>query len=196
MRVMMRAPGAHLASCASCAAAVAFALGQPPMEIADALSRHRSADGRVRATRSHAYPGVTCVDDAYNASPASVENALRTLAVERAGGRRTAALLGDMLELGDAAGDSHTDALRGCLDLGFDVVGVAGPHFAAALETLRQERGDADGVFAGEDAEALWRTVKDAATREGTVTLVKGSRGMGMDRVVRRLVEGEKPDER
>ena len=51
-------------------------------------------------------------------------------------------------------------------------------------------------MFAGEDAEALWRTVKDAATREGTVTLVKGSRGMGMDRVVRRLVEGEKPDER
>ena len=196
VRVTMRAPGVHLASCAACAAAVAFALGQPPIEIADALSRHRSADGRMRATPSNAYPGVTCVDDAYNASPASVENALRTLAVERAGGRRTAALLGDMLELGDAAGDSHADALRGCLDLGFDVVGVAGPHFAAALEKLREERGDTDGVFVGEDAEALWRAVRDAATREGTVALVKGSRGMGMDRVVRRLVEGEKQDER
>ena len=41
VRVTMRAPGAHLASCASCAAAVAFALGQP-MEIADrAVARHR-----------------------------------------------------------------------------------------------------------------------------------------------------------
>ena len=75
-----------------------------------------------------------CIDDAYNASPTSVRNALRTLHDGNAAGDggRTVVLLGDMLELGAASQRYHEEAVDACLDYGFDLVGLAGLEFSAA----------------------------------------------------------------
>jgi UDP-N-acetylmuramoyl-tripeptide--D-alanyl-D-alanine ligase len=86
------------------AAAVAFTLGMRPAEMEEGLAAFSSVPGRF-----HAEPlrgGGLLLDDSYNANPASVEAALRSLAA-LARGRRTVVVLGDMLELGQASAASH-----------------------------------------------------------------------------------------
>lgn len=182
-------PGAHLAACAACAAAVAVATGVPLETAGTRMSAFTSPKGRMRVCRSSA-SGITVLDDAYNASPKSVANALLTLRNARDRGHRTVALLGDMLELGEASHGLHIDAVTLCLDAGFGVVGVAGDAFTSAATQLAATRPDALDIVVADDVDALWENVRDVASKEGSVVLVKGSRGMGMERIVERLIEG------
>ena len=187
--VCLSEPGAHLAACAACAAAVAVSTGVPLSDVGARLAAFSSPKGRMRVSRNAA-TGITVLDDAYNASPKSVSNAIETLRDARDRGHRTVVVLGDMLELGSASHDLHVDALRRCLDAGFDVVGVAGDAFAAAATRVAAEREDARDVVVADDAESLWELIRDSASMKGSVVLVKGSRGMGMECIVQRLTSG------
>ena len=187
--VCLSEPGAHLAACAACAAAVAVSTGVPLSDVGARLAAFASPKGRMRVSRDAA-TGITVLDDAYNASPKSVSNAIETLRDARDRGHRTVVVLGDMLELGSASHDLHVDALRRCLDAGFDVVGVAGDAFATAATRVAAERADARDVVVAEDAESLWELIRDSASVKGSVVLVKGSRGMGMECIVQRLTSG------
>jgi UDP-N-acetylmuramoyl-tripeptide--D-alanyl-D-alanine ligase len=185
--VSLSEPGAHLAACAACAVAVAVSIGVPLVDAGKRISAFTSPEGRMRVTRGVASE-ITVLDDAYNASPKSVSNAFETLRVARDRGHRTVVLLGDMLELGSASHDLHVDALTQCLDFGFDVIGVAGAAFASAANRVAANRSDALRVVVAEDAEALWQKTRDSASIKGSVVLVKGSRGVGMERIARRLI--------
>ncbi len=96
-------------------------------------------------------------------------------------GVRRIAVLGDMLELGAGEDAAHAEVLETARGLGLDGLFVAGPRFRAAAERL--------GIPWAPDAAALVPIVADAL-REKDVLLVKGSRGMGMERVVHLLSEG------
>ena len=71
--------------------------------IAAGAERAQAAASRWRMERTERPDGVTVINDAYNANPESMRAALRTLA-ELGRGRRTWAVLGEMLELGDGLG--------------------------------------------------------------------------------------------
>ncbi len=123
---------------------------------------------------------LTVVDDCYNANPASVRAALETAAEIAASGRRRLVLvLGEMRELGTCAEGEHLrirQALETC------------PHaalFAAAGDA--RHFGALPGRFA-EDAAELIDAIA-AECRPGDVVLVKGSRGVGLERVVRALAQ-------
>lgn len=123
------------------------------------------------------------IDDTYNASPASMSAALRGLVEHPNGGARIAAL-GDMLELGPDSKQLHRGigALAGELGLArlFALGDEASDMIAAARDA---------GVPHAEvlpDHAAIARAVLDAA-RPGDVLLVKGSRGMRMERVIEHL---------
>ena len=184
--VRLSEPGAHLAACAACAAAVAVSTGVPLSDIGARLAAFESPKGRMRVSRDAATE-ITVLDDAYNASPKSVSNAIETLRDARNRGHRTVVVLGDMLELGSASHDLHVDALTRCLDAGFDVVGVAGDAFSAAATRVAADLADARDVVVAEDAESLWELIRDSASAKGSVVLVKGSRGMGMERIAQKL---------
>jgi UDP-N-acetylmuramoyl-tripeptide--D-alanyl-D-alanine ligase len=92
------------------------------------------------------------------------------------------ALLGDMLELGPAELDLHTQTLELALSLGLDLVGVAGPRFAAAAARL----GGPPGLLIAEDAAALGHAAAPAL-RPGDLVLLKGSRGLAMERALSTL---------
>ncbi|RYF62964.1 MAG: UDP-N-acetylmuramoyl-tripeptide--D-alanyl-D-alanine ligase, partial [Cytophagaceae bacterium] len=130
--------------------------------------------------------GVHVIDDAYNANPGSVQAALGTLA-DLSGQARRFAALGDMLELGPEAA-----ALHHAVGLHAGRSGVA-TVFALgqwAEDTARGARAGGCEAAAFTDIKALQAAVGQTL-RPGDWLLVKGSRGMRMERLVSSVVKGE-----
>ncbi len=124
------------------------------------------------------------IDESYNASPAAVSAAIKTLAETAPSvpdGRRIA-VLGDMLELGDEGPRWHAELAGDLEAAGIDLVFTAGPlmaHLHRALGAARR------GAHAPE-SESL-TDILHAEIRAGDVVLVKGSLGSRMGPIVRRL---------
>jgi UDP-N-acetylmuramoyl-tripeptide--D-alanyl-D-alanine ligase len=165
-------------------AAVAIELGVPLEEIVSRAAALKPAAHRGELLRLPG--GITVVDDSYNSSPSALALALETIASAR-GNARKAAVLGEMLELGDHAGRLHADSGRLATAAGLDwLIAVGGP---AAGEMA------AAAVAAGMPSHAVVHvaTREEAASaaleraRPGDLILVKGSRGIGTDLVVDRL---------
>ncbi len=130
--------------------------------------------------------GVTIIDDSYNANPTATRQALDVLARERTALRRVA-VLGEMLELGDRAIALHEAVGRSAARGGIDVLLTVGGGPAAALAMAAIDAGmPANAVrhFAASDEAA---GAAADIVRPGDLVLVKGSRGVGTDRVVERL---------
>jgi UDP-N-acetylmuramoyl-tripeptide--D-alanyl-D-alanine ligase len=185
--IRMRAPGLHLVDDGLCAAAAAYAtglLGARPLDaIQRGLETFSGVPGRVALLR--APNGVLVIDDSYNANPHSVARALETLAELRGTGRALA-VLGDMFELGDDAARLHAEVGRRAAAAGVDVlvaVGALSAHTAAAARAAGLTR-----VFETESFEEAAAHVRQNA-RSGDAVLVKGSRGMKLERVVKLLAE-------
>jgi len=125
---------------------------------------------------------LVVIDDTYNANPASMAAALEALAEWPGQGTRMAAL-GEMLELGDAAAGLHRDVGERAAQLGVSHLLATGPHardVVAAAEGVQAEVID--------DPQAIAQAVYRLA-RPGDMLLVKGSRGMRMERVIEALRE-------
>jgi UDP-N-acetylmuramyl pentapeptide synthase len=178
----LSSPGLHLALNACAAIAVGVALRVPPETMAARLSRYEPVGMRMLVETTP--DGTRVFNDAYNANPISMESSLRTLA---ALSRPRLALLGDMLELGAAEAQEHRRTLDLALsaDLGLDHVGVAGPAF----ERAAAERGPDPRLTAAPDAPTLLERVR-LQLDQSRVVLVKGSRGMAMERIVHELLDG------
>ncbi|PPK95239.1 UDP-N-acetylmuramoyl-tripeptide--D-alanyl-D-alanine ligase [Kineococcus xinjiangensis] len=183
--VALRLHGEHQVSNALAAATAALGLGVPLADVAAALSAAEAASpGRMQVVQRP--DGVTVVNDAYNANPDSVRAALKAL-VAMAEGRRSWAVLGEMLELGEASRDEHDSVGR--LAVRLDVsrllaVGTgARPVFTGAV--MEGSWGD-EAAFVP-DVAAAWDFLS-AELRPGDVVLVKSSNGAGLAALAERLV--------
>lgn len=185
--VELKLLGAHNAMNAVAAAAVGASLGLLSDEIVRGIGRVSPEAGRL-ALVSGARKAIV-IDDTYNANPTSMRAALAVLA-EIGASRRTAAVLGDMLELGDETDAAHVAVGREAAAAGIDLLVTVG-HEAALFERGAAEAGlqKKNMKKAADHADAA-RTVL-AWLKEGDAVLVKGSRGMRMEKVVRRLSEEE-----
>jgi UDP-N-acetylmuramoyl-tripeptide--D-alanyl-D-alanine ligase len=162
------------------AAAVGLSLGMAPSDVADGLAGGFSAPHRTTLLEAGPW---TVLDDSYNASPATMDAALDLLATLP--GRRVA-VLGEMLELGNASAQAHRQvgaraaavaALLVTVGAGAGEI-AAGAREAGLAGSAVAETADAEGAFA-----ALLPLLAD-----GDVILVKGSRGVFLERLVDRLV--------
>jgi UDP-N-acetylmuramoyl-tripeptide--D-alanyl-D-alanine ligase len=170
--VRLALAGSHNVANALAAAATGHALGLALPDIVRGLEAVRPQPGRCVWRAAGA---VRILDDSYNANPVSVRAALETARAARAGGRLLVAL-GDMLELGSHAVDAHRELGRAFAAAGVaEFVGVG----RLAGEAVAATRAS---TFEDTVAHLLKRLVP------GDVLLVKGSRGMRMERVVDALV--------
>ncbi len=177
--------GRHQADNLLAAACCALELGVAADAVGAAAGLLRPAPRRGEVHRIDG--GVTVVDDSYNASPAAVQRLLELLAASP--GRRVA-VLGEMLELGSLATDAHREAGRRAAASADLLVAVGGPP-AAELAAAARAAGMRE-VWHVEDAAAVVPLLADRLA-DGDVVLVKGSRGVGLDRTVDALLGREAP---
>ena len=161
----------HLATNAVCAFAAARALGLTvpgliDVEFADLRNQEVELPG-----------GGLLINDAWNANPVSMRAALEHLR-ERAGGRRTIAVLGEMAELGDYADEGHREVARAADDADLDLLIAVGPRAR---------------VYGG-----VWAPTRDQALellrselRPGDCVLVKGARVLALETLADALVAVE-----
>jgi UDP-N-acetylmuramoyl-tripeptide--D-alanyl-D-alanine ligase len=162
------------------AAAVGFAAGMTPDAIAAALARGWSAPHRGQVVRAGE---ITIVDDAYNASPASVLAALELLA--GLPGRRVA-VLGEMLELGEGADAGHREVGRAAAAV-CDLLCVVGPGAEGIARGAREGGLPAGRIIVAADP-ALATTRLAEVLLPGDVVLVKASRGIALEILIDALV--------
>jgi UDP-N-acetylmuramoyl-tripeptide--D-alanyl-D-alanine ligase len=182
--VHLRVPllGRHSVHTVLRAAAVALNEGLGWQEIGAGL---QGAHSQLRLMAVHSHSGALLLDDTYNAAPSSTIAALNLL--EDLDGRRVA-VLGDMLELGEYEERGHR------------MVGVRAAQVVDELITVGERARwiadeaqvanlDRDHIKELDDSDAAIEYLKDHIS-EGDVVLVKGSRGMEMDRIVSALERG------
>jgi UDP-N-acetylmuramoyl-tripeptide--D-alanyl-D-alanine ligase len=154
------------------AGSVGYLLDIDPFHIKDGIESFTGVPMRLQLREMN---GMLIIGDMYNANPASMEAALRELV--RISKGRTIAVLGDMLELGTYAEEAHRKIGRLLSELSVDVFIATGPlmSFAASEYT-----GNAFAARTSRDAGNLLRGIYET----GDTILVKGSRGMRMERVL------------
>ncbi len=183
VRVELRVPGRHSVMNALAAAAAALALGAGLEDVASGLAEAEGGEMRMEMVRLGA--GIRLLNDAYNASPLSMRAALDTLAALEA--ERKVAVLGDMLELGKFSAEAHREAGRRAAAAGVELLITVGKQ---ARETA------AGAVEAGLDQERVLgcETAEEAAeecaarVRPNDLVLLKGSRGVRLERVAEALL--------
>ncbi|MCX8117186.1 MAG: UDP-N-acetylmuramoyl-tripeptide--D-alanyl-D-alanine ligase [Desulfobacterota bacterium] len=162
------------------AIATAKLFGIGTEEILKALETFQPAPMRMEVLSLEG--GVNLINDAYNANPDSMEMALRTLS-EVKGEGRAIAVLGDMLELGDFTVEAHRQLGRKAALFSIDLLLVMGEEAALVVESALQAGMAPDRAKRVSSPSEAARLIK-AFARQGDWILVKGSRGMAMERVV------------
>lgn len=163
---------------AAAGAAVGITFGLHLVKIVEALSTYKAPPGRLSLLSG--IKGSHIIDDTYNASPIAMHEAIDTL--ERIGGKRKIAVLGDMLELGSYTEDSHEKVGKRVAAVA-DILITVGVKAKFIDEAARRARMGASSL-------SHFRTIKEAGAflqsllMKGDVVLVKASQGVRLENVV------------
>lgn len=172
-KLSMQVPGAHNLRNAMLAVAVARACGVADRDALAAISRVEPMDMRGRWTT---VGEMTLINDAYNANPASMREAIGLLD-SLAGSRPRVLVLGTMRELGPQARALHDEIAERALSSGALIVAGIG-DFVAPLSARSDGR-----VVVAPDVPELWPLLAARLPRNAIVML-KASRGVKLERLV------------
>lgn len=157
--------------------AAAIAIGThfkiAPEQIKSGIDNYIPENNRSQIIKRDTYQVIL---DAYNANPTSMKAALENLNLHRNG--PTIAFIGNMFEVGSTAKEEHQDILNLAASLGIDQVYAIGPDFGDSVAQKNQEVYEEYHAFA---------KAYSLAIPKGATILIKGSRGMKMERVLELL---------
>ena len=182
--VIIRSParGVHNLRNTMLALAVARELGVSAADAARGIARATFPSMRMDWS-ALGKGGATLINDAYNASPASMRAALDVL-VGSGAGRQRVAILGTMRELGTYAARLHEELARAAIDSPVEIVAGIG-EIGEALRALGA--GD-PRVVAARDVDDLWTELEPRLAPDAVI-LLKASRGVKLERLVPTLTE-------
>ena len=182
--VVIEQLGLHNVQNALVAMAVAKHFGIEPSVSKKGLEAYAGVP--MRQQINHLKDGIKVIDDTYNASPASVKSGLDVLGQLDNPGRKIA-VLADILELGEASYKIHYDLGTDVSKTGIQMVVTVGQEMKALAKAIVDSGvGMAVCSFDHNDEASAWLI---SNLREGDAVLVKGSRGMHEEEVVKALRE-------
>ncbi len=180
--------GRHHVTSVLATVAVGRELGLTADQINQGLSRYQPEAGRCRVL---SIGSLSVIDDTYNASPASVAAAAEVLQKWSTPKRRLL-VLGDMLDLGDQAEEFHYSVGASLAGSSIDHVLSFGRHAADIADGFLEAAGSLNRISVFADFATLLLML-DCLLSPGDVVLVKGSRGMQMERVIAALHDAALP---
>lgn len=177
--------GKHGVYAALAAAAVGLEKGMNLVEISDGLGLYSPPPGRLRYI-----PGIkhtVVIDDTYNAAPTSVLAALEVLRdIPKPESVKRIAVLGDMLELGSGSEEGHRTVGAKAAECA-DLLVFVGERMREAMKAAKERGADEDRMTWVATPEEAGRYVQERM-KMGDFVLVKGSRGMRMEKVVKEIM--------
>lgn len=177
------APGMHWVTNSLAVLLAAGLAGADVAKAAQSLSTLTLAQGRGTPQQITLPSGsITLIDESYNASPVAVEMAITVLANKQPKGRRIL-VLGDMRELGEHSKDAHLGLATPISDAGISQVFCCGEHMKHLFDALPSA---IRGGYAFTSAELA--PIVASAMRDGDMITVKGSKSVGMQKVVDALL--------
>jgi UDP-N-acetylmuramoyl-tripeptide--D-alanyl-D-alanine ligase len=165
-------------------AAVGYALSVPLDSLLKGVKALKPLPMRGVLHRLH--KNIHLIDDSYNSNPAALESALKGL--KELPAKRRIAVLGDMLELGVRETKFHTEAGKQVALWGWNILVAAGPLSFHMVEGALSAGMKKEQTFHFENSTAAAGKIR-SLIQEGDLILVKGSRGMMMEKVVEQLKE-------
>jgi len=172
--------GIHNLSNALAASAVALNLNFTEAEIKDALESYKATDKRMQVIN---WNEIYIINDTYNANPASMNTALNTIKAMKHPGN-TILVLGDMFELGDKSEELHIEVLKKVIQAKPGRLFLLGEHMIKALEHCKFPK--TIDIQTGGTHESVADILRNDL-KPGDLVLLKGSRGMQMERVMAHL---------
>ena len=186
-RLQLKIGGGHAALNALAALATVAAAGGDLDAAARRIEQLEPGTGRgeIHDLRRN----IQVVDDCYNASPSAMASVLETLRLSDPRGRRVL-IMGDMLELGHLEVALHHEVGKRCGASGIGMLVTIGKLSRGTAEAAR--RAGVPEVHHHPDVEKAIESIVEFLS-DGDLIVVKGSRSMHLERVVRRLVEDLAP---
>jgi len=151
------------------AIATGLCFGVPVSEITDAVSSYKPVNNRSQVADTGRN---VLICDSYNANPSSMEMAISSFAALKA--ERKMVVLGDMLELGSESQSGHAAVINQLKSLRDTEIVLIGPRFREASGDIRAR------LFGSSDEMREWL---GSNRPEGYTILVKGSRGMALEKI-------------
>ena len=186
--IQLKVPGTHQVGNALLAAAVGLHFGVGEEDIRAALEKFSPAEKRMEIFEKD---GAVFINDAYNANPDSMRAAVNYLMVIKQGRGKRILVLGDMLELGDFAKMEHHSLGEYIAGKPVDFVFLYGPESRIMQKAIEEGGKKKERAFWYDSHKEIARHLKKILAPHDTV-LVKGSRGMTMEKVFDGLWEKEK----
>lgn len=174
--------GNHFVYPALSAIAVGKILGLSNQDLSDSLRAFQPVRGRCHVELIGDW---TVVDDAYNSNPVSMQAACELLSDWPTHGKRVL-VMGDMLELGPDSASYHREVGKKIANSTIDRLFVCGAQAAAVVEGALENQFPSEWIVQGSDVETIKADVF-SRLEPGDTVLVKGSRGMRMERLIEYL---------
>ncbi|NLX77580.1 MAG: UDP-N-acetylmuramoyl-tripeptide--D-alanyl-D-alanine ligase [Clostridiaceae bacterium] len=182
--IFLPVPGIHNVSDALAAVACGLELGITNENIQKGLIEYSQEKMRLNIVD---YGNVKVINDAYNAAPSSTMAALAVL-TEIAGSRRSIAVLGDMLELGEYSGEAHRSVGARVASEKINYLVAIGELARDYVQGAIEAGMDKNYIYHFPDPESAADFLKELI-EPNDVVLFKGSRGMHLDRVIENIFE-------
>jgi UDP-N-acetylmuramoyl-tripeptide--D-alanyl-D-alanine ligase len=182
IEAVIPAPGRHNALNAAAAVAACCAVGLEPAAVIEGFAALQLPKMRFERRECG---GVLVINDAYNANPESMRAALETFAAMPVEGRRVV-VLGEMRELGDQSLAAHREVGRRVARHGFARLVTTGGYARRIAEAAIEHGMPARCVTTCNGTQDATKRLRDEL-RPGDAVLIKGSRAVGMERIVEGL---------
>lgn len=187
--VQLLVAGEHNVSNALAASAIAYSAGIPGETIIKGLETFKPVDKRMEIVKVSA--GLSVINDCYNANPASMSAAIKTLSSMNVGGK--IAVLGDMLELGSSSDSAHKAIGEFVATLKIDYLALFGKASQYTKQGALAGGMTPQSVkhFENKDELLVWlsQLIELDDMKKDAWLLLKGSRGMKMETILEKLKE-------